>query len=96
MGSNTVASPLQPPAVPPPDYDFIQIDAPRQDTCYCMLNLLTCCMIQTCLSPKISRIKNSMAKRGWYFIHDGPSNVEIYRTLYFRRRRDGNTTHWDR
>ena len=47
----TSANPLQQAFMSPPDYDYIKIDAPAQDTCYCMMNLLTCCMIQACLSP---------------------------------------------
>ncbi|CAK0766571.1 hypothetical protein CVIRNUC_003372 [Coccomyxa viridis] len=84
----TSANPLQQTVVSPPDYEYIKIDAPAQDTCYCMLNILTCCMIQACLSPTIIRIKNRMANRGWDFVGDSASNVAIYRTLHFRRRRD--------
>ncbi|CAL8463921.1 g3456 [Coccomyxa elongata] len=66
----TSANPLQLAAVTPPDYDFIKIDAPAQDTCYGILSLLRCCMIQACLSPKIIRIKNRMANRGRDFVRD--------------------------
>ena len=76
-----------------PDYDYIELDAPVMDTCYGMLNILTCCMVQTCFSPAIIRVKNRMATRGWTFVDDCPSGIGHFRTLIFRRRRTHTTGH---
>lgn len=47
----------------PPEYDYIELDAPVMDTCYGLLNIVTCCMVQTCFSPAIIRVRNRMANR---------------------------------
>lgn len=94
MDSATSANPLQRAVVSPPDYDYIKIDAVTQDVCYCTMNLLTCCMLSACVSPRVIRIKNRMANRGWDFVGDSASTVPFYRTLQFRRRRDA-ASRWE-